>query len=70
MGIALSKKHGKAVLRNKIKRLIRESFYKTNAILNGAYWLIVLPKIMDKYSFADFEKSFNICFKKLNSCEK
>jgi len=67
MGIAISKKHGKAVTRNRIKRLIRESFAKTSPLLSKSYSIIVLPRILEEYSFKNFEKSFLICFKKINA---
>ena len=67
IGISVSKKHGNAVLRNRIKRLIRESFAKTSPLLSKSYSIIVLPRILEEYSFKNFEKSFLICFKKINA---
>ncbi|MCH5147072.1 MAG: ribonuclease P protein component [Clostridiales bacterium] len=69
MGIAISKKHGKAVIRNRIKRLIREVFAKNSHLLEKSYSVIVLPKVAESYSYATFEKSIVSCFKKVNSCE-
>ncbi len=62
MGIAISKKHGKAVKRNRIKRLIRAAFSNNVERLNGCYSLIILPKICEEYSYADMEKSLISCF--------
>ena len=70
MGIAVSKKHGKAHVRNRIKRLIREAFAKTCDKLEGKYSVIVLPKVLEEYRYADFEKSLLSCFKKVNTCAK
>ena len=69
MGIAVSKKHGKAVKRNRIKRLIREVFAKNSSLLKSNYCIIILPKIAESYSYFSFEKSITSCFKKVNSCE-
>ncbi len=70
MGIALSKKHGKAVVRNRIKRLIREAFNKNSHMLKKNWAVVVMPHPAEEYSFVAFEKSFLNCFKKVNGWEK
>lgn len=67
LGIALSKKHGKAVKRNRIKRLLREVFSKNSHVLNKNWSIIILPKPAEEYCYAAFEKSIISCFKRINS---
>ncbi len=66
MGIALSKKHGNAVKRNRIKRLVRAAFYDTNAKAADNYSVIVLPKIAEDYTYDGFVKSFISCYKRMD----
>ncbi|MCD8372089.1 MAG: ribonuclease P protein component [Clostridia bacterium] len=68
MGIAISKKYGKAVRRNRIKRLLRQAFYNTCAELNRPCVIILMPKISEEYSLSSFERSLRICYARMNKC--
>lgn len=68
MGVAVSKKHGKAVKRNRIKRLIRSAFSDNVSALSKTYSIIVIPKVAESYTYKQFDKSFKICFRKVNEC--
>ncbi len=68
MGIAISKKYGKAVRRNRIKRLLRQAFYNTCPDLAKPCTIIIMPKIADEYTLDGFEKSLKVCFSRINKC--
>ncbi|MDE7306222.1 MAG: ribonuclease P protein component [Clostridia bacterium] len=70
MGVAVSKKHGKATKRNRIKRLCRAAFSSACKILQGSYSFIIIPKVSKEYTYKAIEASLLSCFKKVNSCEK
>ena len=69
LGIAVSKKQGKAVKRNHIKRLIRENYKNfESSIKTGTNILIVINKNKDikDISFKDIEENFLRTLKKAN----
>ena len=64
LGICVSKKHGKSVKRNRIKRLLREAFRAVCPALGGQYSVVLIPKQAEEYSLAAFEKSLRSALKK------
>ena len=68
MGLAVSKKHGKAVKRNIIKRLLRAAFYEENCALKKACSVILIPKVKESYSLEGFKSGLRLCFDKINEC--
>lgn len=65
MGIALSKKHGKAVVRNRIKRLIRAAYSDTIDALDNAYSMVIMPRVGDEYSYNEFKSGLLSCYKRM-----
>ncbi len=59
LGVAVSRKFGKSVQRNRFKRLIREFFRKNRDKLPDEHDIVVIPKIVDhSASYEELAKEF------------
>lgn len=64
MGICVTKKHGKSVQRNRIKRLIREIFRQHQEEIKENYSYVILPKVAEEYDYKTLERDFIYIIKK------
>ncbi|MFI3210854.1 MAG: ribonuclease P protein component [Peptostreptococcaceae bacterium] len=69
LGISVSKKIGKAIIRNKVKRRIREAYrlhIDEKLTINGYDIIFIARKPSSDCSYTDIEKSVISLFKKSN----
>lgn len=64
VGFVVSKKHGTSVKRNRIKRLLRESFRSFVPKLSKNFFFVLLPKVNIEHSLQKFNQDLEYMLKK------
>jgi len=70
VGYAVGKKHGSSVKRNRIKRILRESFRSFIPEIGQNFFFVFIPKVNKDYSLDSFKQNMAYLFKKSGIIKK
>ena len=66
VGFAVGKKFGSSVKRNRIKRILRESFRSFTPFLRQNFFFVFIPKISEEYNLNEIKENMDFIFRKGN----
>ena len=64
IGYSVSKKHGKSVQRNRIKRLLRAAFNTLKKDIDKKVYIVIVPSVRESYKYDVFLNDMKYLFAK------